>query len=220
MPEMKDFLQEQKLKLLQASVNSQGETDAGSWSPFRASSPLTPDARRTALRLHMHFLNSYSIGSQNCVSTEDLLSDLQLLLENPSEIFEFSQAEEIPWAFIFFFNLCGKYNYGQLEFLNREFYADCFDPILSFLKSTEFVDLDKMDELETASFISKCEQIIKFLFHSHLLDFQVRKFTQHSQNQNVCEKWDHAKIYEEILKLTFACGLFFRDFLGRRRLSQ
>ena len=142
------------------------------------------------------------------MTTEDLISVLETLLEMSVEIFELSDADAVPWSFISFFNLCGKYNYGLLEFLNRELYASCFQPLMEFLQSVEHVDGADMHESKRATLLAKCARVVSFVFYSHLLDFQVKKHAQQSGNQVIFENCDYDAIYRRILQLTFACVLY------------
>ena len=86
----------------------------------------------------MSFLRSYSIGVNNPVTAEDLISTLENLLIQSKD--HYDTKSKLPWNYMLLFNVCGKYNFGLLEFLNHPEYFETLKRISTFLENLEDIE--------------------------------------------------------------------------------
>lgn len=134
------------------------------------------------------------------MTAEDLISTLENLLIQSKD--HYDTKSKLPWNYMLLFNVCGKYNFGLLEFLNHPEYFETLKRISTFLENLEDIEPANLPEKKKFKFISQLDKLITFLFNNHLLDFHVKKSCEFPQEKSFFDEINYKSIYDEITVIT------------------
>ena len=168
--------------------------------------------RYNAFYLKLKALDLVNFRVKNAVTSEWVLSSLASLglFRNEMALFK---TRQLPVLYIQYFNLCAKFNFDLMAFLNDTELPEAIDAICQYLEALPQVDdLVPQNEHQTKTIKEDLSKIIKFVFGCHLLDFRTREYLQANPDPSTLQTFN--KLYSSILRMSLSLPLFATPFIS------
>ena len=167
--------------------------------------------RYNAFNLKLKALDLVNFRVKNAITSEWVLSSLASLgpLRNEMALFK---TRQLPILYMQYFNICAKFNFDIMAFLNDTELPEAIDAICQYLEALpQLQDSTTQDEDQTNIIKQDLSKIIKFVFGCHLLDFRTREYLQANPDPSTLHTFN--KLYSSILRMSLSLPLFATPFI-------